>query len=46
MYVYDPFTSSTQYLSGESLASFTYKVVTDRLRWYRAEKEDGSIAFP
>jgi hypothetical protein len=43
IYIYDPYTSSTQYLTGESLANFDYKIVTDGLGWYRAVKADGSI---
>jgi hypothetical protein len=39
-YVFDPYTSVTQYLNGANAADWDYKIETDGLGWYRAVKGD------
>ncbi|MDD5015541.1 MAG: right-handed parallel beta-helix repeat-containing protein [Atribacterota bacterium] len=34
--IYDPYTTSTQYLNSANAADFTYKIETDRLGFYRS----------
>lgn len=44
--VADPYTASTQYISSANAASYTYKIETDGLDWYRAISGlDGSISW-